>query len=90
MILCPHCGKEYRVTSTLTKRQLEVFLYIERFIAVNRYAPSYDEIRVAIGVQSLGTVYDLLDELQTKGTLRRGESGAPRSITLLVRSDELA
>jgi repressor LexA len=56
----------------LTKRQREIFSYVNRFIHSRGYAPSLEEIAMAIGLSSLATVHKHLKNLEAKGVIKRG------------------
>ena len=56
---------------TLTSRQRRVFDYILRFIEAYGYSPSFEEIAEHCGYTSLATVAEHLDNLTTKGYVRR-------------------
>lgn len=51
----------------LTKRQKEVFSFIEHYISQNEISPSYREIKTHFGFSSLGSVYKHLRCLKEKG-----------------------
>ena len=55
----------------LTKRQREIFEYLERFIQQHGYAPSLEEIGRQFNLSSLATVHKHLTNLQEKGFIRR-------------------
>lgn len=55
----------------LTRRQREVFNYINRFIRNNGFSPSLEEIAGGVGLSSLATVHKHLDNLQKKGLIKR-------------------
>jgi repressor LexA len=55
----------------LTKRQREIFSYVDRFIRSHGYAPSLEEIALAVGLSSLATVHKHLKNLEAKGVIRR-------------------
>ncbi len=63
----------------LTKRQQEIFQYIDSFITTHRYSPSYREIMQHFGFQSLGTVYKHLQILKRKGVIEN-EQNTRRSL----------
>jgi len=44
----------------MTRRQLECFLFIKDFIEKNEYSPSYEEIRMELGMKSKGGVYRIV------------------------------
>ncbi len=55
----------------LTKRQREVFEYINKFIQGHRYSPSLREIAQGTGISSLATIHKHLRNLEGKGVIRR-------------------
>jgi len=55
----------------LTKRQREIFDYLNEFIQQHGYAPSLEEIGKRFGLSSLATVHKHLTNLQEKGFIRR-------------------
>ena len=55
----------------LTKRQREIFDYLNEFIQQNGYAPSLEEIGQRFGLSSLATVHKHLTNLQDKGFIKR-------------------
>lgn len=65
----------------LTKRQSELFDYIQEFIKSRRYSPSYREIMEHFQFSSLGTVYRHIKVLKRKGVLA-GEKYGGRSINV--------
>jgi SOS-response transcriptional repressor LexA len=68
----------------LTRRQHEVLAFIRTQIRTKGYAPSLEEIAAHLGVSSLATVYEHLQNLSTKGYIRRGFNEA-RAIELTTR-----
>jgi len=70
----------------LTKRQKEILDYIEGFISLRGYAPSFEEIAEEFGYSSLATVHEHLSNLERKGYIRKSYNES-RSIEL-VRSDQ--
>lgn len=65
----------------LTKKQREILDYINEFIASNRYSPSYREIGLHFGLNSLGSVYKHIYALKRKGAITH-EKNTTRSILL--------
>lgn len=55
----------------LTKRQHEIYEYVRGFMDEHGYAPSLEEIAEHFGLSSVATVHEHLENLQTKGMLRR-------------------
>ena len=69
----------------LTKRQKEILDFLEIFVGEYGYTPSYEEIAKNFGYTSLATVHEHLENLRTKGYIRKSYN-ASRSIELV--SDE--
>ncbi|MBI3783813.1 MAG: transcriptional repressor LexA [Deltaproteobacteria bacterium] len=55
----------------LTKRQKELYDYIDDYIATNGYAPTLEEIGERFQLSSLATVHKHLSNLEQKGVIRR-------------------
>jgi repressor LexA len=55
----------------LTRRQKEVWDYLEEYIATNGYAPTLEEIGAHFGLSSLATVHKHLSNLERKGVINR-------------------
>src|SRR6266851_5963614 len=66
----------------ITKRQRELYDFLSRFVAENGYSPSYEEIKVGMGLSSLATVHKHISNLEKKGLLTR-DYNRSRSIDLL-------
>jgi repressor LexA len=66
----------------ITKRQRQVYDFISEFVQKNQYSPSFDEIRIGIGLNSLATVHKHISNLEKKGLLTR-DYNRSRSIDLL-------
>ncbi len=66
----------------MTKRQKEILSYLELHIRDHGYAPSFEEIAVHFGFQSLATVHEHLTNLERKGYIRRTYNES-RSIEVL-------
>jgi repressor LexA len=87
-LTCPNCHKTFEIGhKPLTRKQAQIFRWIESFIRANGSAPSLSEIAVEFRLATVATVHEHLHNLQRRGVLRRGPG--PRNITLLVRGDEL-
>ncbi len=67
----------------LTKRQKELYNYLENYLAENEQPPSYDEIRRAMGLRSLSTVHKHLRQLSRKGHLRSPWGSRKRALSLV-------
>ncbi|HXY04109.1 MAG TPA: transcriptional repressor LexA [Terriglobales bacterium] len=66
----------------ITKRQRQLYDFISDFVQKNGYAPSYDEIRMGMRLNSLATVHKHITNLEKKGLLTR-DYNRSRSIDLL-------
>lgn len=66
----------------LTKKQLAVLEYIEDFTEAQGYSPSYREIMAGLGLSSVSAVAEHVDNLVSKGVLRK-VPGAARSLEIL-------
>jgi repressor LexA len=55
----------------LTRRQKEVWDYLDDYIATNGYAPTLEEIGAHFGLSSLATVHKHLSNLERKGIITR-------------------
>ncbi|MBN1916141.1 transcriptional repressor LexA [Candidatus Dojkabacteria bacterium] len=66
-----------------TIQQKNILDFIESYIAKNGVSPTLLEVKDHIGVNSLGTVYEHLDKLESKGLIQR-DKNAPRGIRYLI------
>ena len=66
----------------ITRRQRELYDFISRFVAEKQYSPSFEEIKEAMGLNSLATVHKHVTNLEKKGLLTR-DYNRSRSIDLL-------
>jgi repressor LexA len=55
----------------LTKRQKELYDYLQGYIQANGYAPTFQEIGRHFQLSSLATVHKHLSNLETKGLIKR-------------------
>ena len=67
----------------LTKRQQEIFDFIQRYASKYGYPPTVREIGKAVGLASSSTVHAHLANLQKSGLLRRNPA-KPRAIELMI------
>ena len=70
----------------MTPRQAELLRIVERHIMATGMAPTYDEMRDALGVSGKSVVHGLIDELIGDGRLIR-RPGKARGLDLAPRSD---
>jgi repressor LexA len=73
----------------LTKRQKQILDYLDSFIEVNGYSPSFEEIADNFGYSSLATVHEHLTNLERKGYLRK-DYNKSRSLELVPAEGTLA
>src|SRR3954470_19483050 len=66
----------------ITKRQRQVYDFLQDFIQRNGYSPSFEEIGDGLGLSSLATVHKHITNLEKKGLLRR-DYNRSRSIDVL-------
>ena len=60
-----------KMRSGLTKKQLEVFNFIKNFINKNKYSPSYEEIKIALGYKSKSAIHNVIVNLDNRGWINR-------------------
>ena len=66
----------------LTKKQLAVLDFIQDFTEENNYSPSYREIQAGLGLSSVSAVAEHVDNLVSKGVIKK-VPGAARSLEIL-------
>ena len=66
----------------LTKKQLAVLGFLQDFTEENGYSPSYREIMSGLGLSSVSAVAEHIDNLVSKGVLRKVPNAA-RSLEVL-------
>ena len=66
----------------ITKRQRQVYDFLQEFIQRNGYSPSFEEIGDRLGLSSLATVHKHISNLEKKGLLKR-DYNRSRSIDVL-------
>ena len=69
----------------LTKRQKELFDFLDGYLAAHGYAPTLEEIGVQFKLNSLATVHKHLTNLEQKGLIRRTWNHS-RAIELVPRA----
>ena len=67
---------------SLTKKQKEVYDFIDRFVQEHQHSPSFEEIGKGLKLNSLATVHKHISNLERKGLLKR-DYNRSRSIELL-------
>ena len=66
----------------ITKKQQALLNFLEDFTEENGYSPSYREIMVGLGLSSVSAVAEHIDNMVSKGILRK-VPGAARSLEVL-------
>ena len=66
----------------ITKKQQAVLNFLEDFTEENGYSPSYREIQAGLGLSSVSAVAEHIDNMVSKGILRK-VPGAARSLEVL-------
>ncbi len=69
-----------------SKKQRELLSFIDAFIKANGYGPSYREIMNGMAYKSVSTVATHVDNLITKGHLRKRDYSA-RSLEVVAKPD---
>ena len=72
--------------NNLTKRQEEILTYIKKYIVSHGYPPTVREIGKDLGVSSPATIHTHLNNLETKGFIKKEET-KNRAIELLVDNE---
>ena len=65
----------------MTPRQSQALKFVQDFWEKEGYAPSYDEIRIALGAKSKSSIASLINRLESRGWLTKTR-GLARSIRL--------
>ena len=71
------------MSEKLTKKQKQIVDYISAFLKENNYSPSYREIMSGLGLSSVSAVAEHVDNLVTKGVLKK-TPGAARSLEVIT------
>ena len=51
----------------LTEKQLKLFKFIKNYITKNKISPSYEEMKVAIGLKSKCSIFRRIQQLKDRG-----------------------
>ena len=70
------------MTIKLTKKQTLILDFITDFLNEHGYSPSYREIASGLGISSVSSIAEHVENLVAKGVLRKS-SGAARSLELV-------
>lgn len=55
----------------LTPKQHQLLVYIDNFIKENGHSPSFEEMKVAVGLKSKSGIYMLISALEERGFIRK-------------------
>jgi len=67
--------------TTLTKKQKQVFDFINTYIAENGISPTIEEIRKNLNLKAVSTIHEHINSLKEKGYLSKTENSA-RSVKI--------
>lgn len=70
----------------LTERQSEILDYIKKYIVSNGYPPTVREIGTALGLSSPATIHSHLNNLESKGFIKK-DGSKNRALELLVDNE---
>ncbi|MBR3320094.1 hypothetical protein IKG20_02210 [Candidatus Saccharibacteria bacterium] len=73
------------MTEKLTKKQKQIVDFITEYLKQNDYSPTYREIMNGLGLSSVSAVAEHIDNLVSKGVLKK-TPGAARSLEVLLDS----
>lgn len=82
----------------ITKKQKQVFDFINAYIAENGISPTIEEIRKQLKLKAVSTIHEHINTLKEKGYLSKSENSARSLVlrkkivtvkTLLRRQDEI-
>ena len=66
----------------LTARQLKLFKFIKSYIVKKNVSPSYDEMKVAVGLKSKNSINKRVNQLEDRKWIKR-LPGKARSIQII-------
>ncbi len=72
----------------LTKKQIEILLYIKSEVQNKGYPPAVREICRGVGLKSTSTVHGHLEKLEAKGYIRK-DASKPRAIEIIDQEDSV-
>lgn len=74
------------MSEKLTKKQKQIVEFISTFLRENNYSPSYREIMTGLGLSSVSAVAEHIENLVTKGVLKKTPNAA-RSLEVVATSN---
>ena len=66
----------------LTAKQLKLFKFIKNYIAKKNISPSYDEMKVAVGLKSKNSINKRVNQLEDRKWIKK-LPGKARSIQII-------
>lgn len=82
----PYFQEQEEFMKGLTSRQLDIVNFIQEFIKLNNYSPSYREIMSHFSFTSLGTVYKHIQRLKNKGLVTADKQSHRSVLPILTES----
>lgn len=76
------------MTATLTKKQKDVYDFINNYVFENDISPTIEEIRKKLKLKAVSTIHEHIVSLKEKGYLDR-EDSSPRGISIVNKIDSL-
>ncbi len=70
----------------LTERQNEILQFIKKYISSKGYPPTIREIGTAVGLSSPATIHSHINNLESKGFIRKNNS-TKRTLEILVKNE---
>lgn len=71
----------------LTPRQYQLLTFIERFTSEAGYAPSYEQMRAALGLGSKSAIHRLMTGLRDRGRISNLPGAGHRRSVEVIRKD---
>lgn len=71
----------------LTKKQKELYDYLRSYISKSNISPSFEEMKVALGLKSKSGIHRLITSLEQRGFIKRLKHKA-RAMEIIKKSDE--
>jgi SOS-response transcriptional repressors (RecA-mediated autopeptidases) len=58
----------------LTKKQKELFEYLDKYIEKNSISPSFEEMKLAVNLKSKSGIHRLVTSLEQRGFYKKNET----------------
>ncbi|CDZ74933.1 LexA repressor [Peptoniphilus sp. ING2-D1G] len=72
----------------LSKRELDILLFLKKYLDAKGYPPTVREICQALNIKSTSTVHGSMEKLEYKGYIKRDPT-KPRAVEILESSDDI-